>query len=344
VLAAIPVAWNEAACVSPAKPSAPFQSRLDPADRRDPQGTYLAYPEWAIVHAYEDLAGVMRRESESAFDYWGAIGHYWASLCGITRLTSSRYPSSFGSRTVLYVIGLSFSAEMAVKGAWERSIGAVTAWIRGGERTPEDDFALLLAGDYARFLQRSPWYDFTFGERLGAFWADVPMSGGNALRRIERRIALSLEWGGKALYAGVMRSAAAAAMPFPTRIRSVVKGLDRSDLAADPRITLVSTLADGSSIIETDRYRVLTEVIEGLAKRGRDVIEIAGNDRVLVTLLVPQSEAVPPELELAVLEVAVQGRPGTRRAGHDVPVRLLGSLSRSLGSGPVRIELVYDFY
>lgn len=345
LLAAIPVVWNESVCVgSPGPVSAPFTSQLDPPDRRDPQGTYLAYPEWAIVHAYQDLAGVTRRESESAFDYAGAIKGYWSGLCGITHLTSSRFATSFGSRTVLYVIGLSFSAEMGIKGAWERTVGAITAWIRGTSRTPEDEYALTLADDYARFLQKDPWYDFPFGERLQAFWSRVPMSGGSMVRKLERRVALSLEWGGKALYAAAMRSAAAAAMPFPTRIRSVVRGLDSTDLAADPRITMVRTMPGGAAVIETDRYGVLTGVIAGLVERNRELSEIAGNNRVLVSLLLPPGAALPPDGGTPVLEVPVQAEPGWRRVGLDVAVPQLAALIRGIGTGPARLELVYDFY
>ena len=49
---------------------------------------YLTYPEWSIVHAYEDFAGVLRKESESDFSYLASIAGYWRNLCAISAIAS----------------------------------------------------------------------------------------------------------------------------------------------------------------------------------------------------------------------------------------------------------------
>ena len=126
---------------------------------------------------------------------------------------------------MLYTIGLSFAAEMGLKGLYELTIGRFTAWFRGPKRTPEDEFALAVAEDYAAFLRQTPWYEYPFGSKLAQFWIETPMAYGSAVRKLERRIALSLEYGGKAVYAKLI-GLGAAASPAPLTIRSVVKGLD----------------------------------------------------------------------------------------------------------------------
>ena len=100
VAALIPVVFTETVCTAPIETqSEPFKSVLDPADRRAEVDTYLTYPEWSIVHAYEDFAGVTRQGSESDFGYFGSIGSYWKNLCRINRLASSRGPISSSSAT-----------------------------------------------------------------------------------------------------------------------------------------------------------------------------------------------------------------------------------------------------
>jgi len=135
----------------------------------------------------------------------------------------------------------------------------------------------------------------------------------------------------------------AAASPAPLTIRSVVKGLDQSDLAADRRITLVARLDDGSSVIETPRYRAFTEILQGLARRGRDLVEIAGNDNVLVTVLTRDEVAArrvdAPEL----FAVPVQARPGWHRLGLDVKVSKLLPLMRQIEGTTIELEHVYDY-
>ena len=341
-LAAIPILWTEAACrgTRVADP-APFQSALEPADRREEVNTYLTYPEWSIVHAYEDLAGVTRRGSESDFAYFHSIGSYWSSLCSITRLASSRGSIGLDYKVMLYTIGVSFAAEMGLEGAYELTIGRLTAWIRGPQRTPEDEFALAVAEEYAAFLRQTPWYDFPFATRLWQFWARTPLLGGNPVRKVERRISLSLEYAAKAVYARVI-ALGAAATPAPLRLRSVVAGVDASDVAADSRISIVRTLGDGVSVIETPRYRAFTEILGGLAARGRNIVEIAGNDDVLITVLTPHLGAVG-KLGTQLFEVPVQTRPGWRRFGLDVKVSSLASIIRQLGESGMELEHVYDY-
>lgn len=343
VMATMPVLWIETACVSspPARVAKPT-SLLEPQHRRDEINSYLTYPEWSIVHAYEELAAVTRRSSECDYAYFGAIRRYWSSLCSITELASSRGSISNEYRIMLHVIGLSFAAEMGVKGLYEKTIGRVTALFRGSRKTPEDMFALNVADEYAAFLRQTPWYEYPFASRLGQFWAQTSLIGGNPLRKIERRIALSLEWSAKSLYAQLI-GLGAASMPAALRIRSVVADLDVGDIAADPRITLVQRHAQGASIIETDRYRTLTEVLSGLAKRGRNLQEIAGNTSILITILAPVEEPVVLKDATIVFQVPVQGRPGWHRVALDVKVPQLLALMRHIEGGKLTLEHVYDY-
>jgi hypothetical protein len=341
-LAALPVLYIETLCVVARQPAQAGSAPILPAaDRREEVNSYLTYPEWSIVHAYEDLAAVTRRSSESDYDYFGAIGRYWSSLCRLTTLASSRGTISGEYKIMLHVIGLSFAAEMGVKGLYEKTVGRVTAFVRGASRTPEDEFALALADDYAAFLRQTPWYEYPFGRKLWSFWTTTPVWGGNIVRKLERRIALSAEWGFKALYARVIGIGAAAA-PAPLRIRSVVADLTRDDIAADPRIKLIET-RPGASIIETDRYRTFTEIIAGLARRGRNFTEIAGNRAILVTAFAPHGQHAPPAGTNLLFTVPSAARPGWNRLALDVNITRLTEVIRDLERSGRILEHVYDY-
>ena len=323
----------------------PYSSALAPADRRDEVNTYLTYPEWSIVHAYEDLAGVMRRGSESDFGYFGSISGFWSSLCQIKRLASSRGKISFDYNSMLYTIGFSFTAEMGIKGLYEETIGAVTVWVRGATRTPEDDFALATAEEYAAFLRQVPWYDFPFGTKLKRFWVDTPLLGGNVIRKIERRVALTLEYGSKMIYARGI-AALAGLIPAPLEIRSVAQDLGASDTAAEPRIKIVSTSPGaGAAVIQTPRYREFTDIMRGLAQRNRTFVEIAGNQRILVTIIArnPDFAIALSDQATMLLSVPIQTHPGWRRLGVDVKVPLLLEFIRSLPGQGAELEHVYDY-
>jgi hypothetical protein len=343
LLSAVPVLWIETRCMEPHRPPAnALKSLLPTADHRDEINSYLTYPEWAVVHAYADLAAATRNGSESDYNYFGAIRHFWSSLCSIRQMASTRGQISGDYRLSLHVIGLSFTGEMGVKGAYEKTIGRVTALIRGSKRTPEDEFALQLADDYAAFLRQVPWYDYPFATKLKQFWLDTPVFSGNPVRKIERRIALTMEWGTKAVYAQLI-GFGAAAVRAPLRIRSIVAGLDATDLAADPRIALVQPIGTGLAMIETDRYSTFTDIMRGLAARGRNFTDIAGNQNILVSVFAPNGHAELPDGATKLFELPVIARPGWRRLALDVKVPALTEVIRKLDQTGLVLEHVYDY-
>jgi hypothetical protein len=344
-ICAAPIAYVETSCREPAASVAPDPSPYqieDPGYRRAEGDSYLTYPEWYIVHAYTDLAGVTRQSSESAFDYSASIAGFWHSLCRSTRAASRVGPVTADQKTTNYIIGLSFTAEMAIIGAWEHTIGAVTAWLRGPRRTAEDEFALAFADDYAAFLQQTPWYRYPFAPQFLRFWRETPLGQGNLVRGLERRLALSLEYGGKAIYA-VAIGALAGFSPADLRIRSVVTPLSADDLAAEPRIMKIRDLPGGAMLIETPRYQEYTEILRELGARGKDVLEIAGNRRILATVLARTDAALATPGATELFAIPIQSRPGWRRLGLDVEVEKLTALIGEVERQGGEFEHAYDY-
>ena len=89
----------------------------------------------------------------------------------------------------------------------------------------EDEFAHRVAADYGRFLHTIPWYRYPFGARLSELWTEVPLTGPHLLRKWERRLLLTTEYGVKAAYAGVIAWATGTAYePETLRIGVVAYG------------------------------------------------------------------------------------------------------------------------
>ncbi|MGU3559412.1 hypothetical protein [Methylobacterium radiotolerans] len=348
---ALPVAAIEGGCA--AAPDPALQGRAGSGSRfgiapdgykRAAGDSYLTFPEWAIVHAYADLAGVTRSASESAFDYGAATAGFWTSLCGATRAAGRTGDVTAGQKVTNYVIGLSFTAEMLIQGAYERTVGALTARWRGPEPTDEDRFNARLLADYAAFLRQTPWYRYPFDAALARLWHEVPFTP--SLRAVERRGALTLQYGVKWAYA---RGIAwlAGMDPAGLTIRSVVAGLDAGDATADPRIAFLGPVPAGdggpAALMETPRYRAFTEIVRGLGARGRTVLEIAGNRRILTTVLLPPGRAVTLAGAEPLFAMPIQSEPGWQRVGYDTAVEQLVAQIRAVEAAGGRFEHAYDY-
>jgi hypothetical protein len=182
VLAAVlsaPILCIEGVCRSPREPAARAPTPLvsEPGYARRESDSHLSFPEWYIVYAYEDLARVLRRGDASEFAYGRQIAGFWRSLCGVHRVVTARGGAGTDTKIMLYTIGWSFSAELALKGAYEHTVGRAFEWLRGRGRTAEDEFAARDMQAYATFLRQAPWYAYPFASRLAAFWRETPLRG-----------------------------------------------------------------------------------------------------------------------------------------------------------------------
>jgi hypothetical protein len=341
--AAVPIAYVETQCFgSLPREASSYRPVLPAEEHRALADTFLTYPEWSIVHAYEDLAVVSRASGESAFDYVVPIRRYWSNLCLLAARASAKGPVTPDVKAMLYVIGVSFSVELGIKGLYETTIGRLTWMSAGRVMTEEDRFAHDLADDYATFLRQTPWYDYPFGSKLGQFWRTVPLNSSAILRSLERRVALSLEWGVKSLYARLMALAANFA-PAKLTIRSVISALDDSEATPGGLIRLIERRADGTAIIETPRYRAFTAIQLEQLEKGRGFVEIAGNDHIFVTVLAPTGWTGASSEFATMLTVPIQARAGWERHGVYLHLSKLGAFVRDLRAAGGTFEHAYDY-
>ena len=185
-----PIAYVELACRGgdPAPAYSPLIT--DSRHQRAEANSYLTYPEWHIVYAYEGLAETLRSGDEHAFDYASAVAGFWSSYCALNQAAQNHGGADSDTRSTIYVIGVSFMVEMALKAAYEETIGRLFASLRGPEKTPQDLLIREQAADYAAFLHQTPWYKYPFAAARSKLWA-APITSGP--RGWERRLGIGAE-------------------------------------------------------------------------------------------------------------------------------------------------------
>jgi len=309
---------------------------------REEAATYLTLPEWYIVYSTEEYAAFIGARPPSRFPYVRAVRQYWRYYGKVCRLTKSAYPFDPGVHVMLGVIGVSFSAENAVRGAYERTVGRLSEWA-GGYRTEEDAFARRTAREYGMFMRTVPWYEFPFRIRLAALWRETPLWGSNPVRKWERRLMLTAEYGTKAVYAWLIRAGTASVYaPEDQTIYARVEGVADS-VFADPRIVRVKPAGPGAWIVRIPRYEAFTEIVVALARQGVRFRDIAGNDEILVTAIAPRTwRYTLPRGRLLFSERIVTDR-SVKRVAVSAPVESLHTILAGLEAGGARIEHLHDY-
>ena len=121
LIVSAPILWiEEEGCAvrrrSQRGPRAPLVDDRDYARRE--ADSYLFVPQWHIVYAYEDLAGVLQQGNERV-RLRPADRRVLAEPVPPDRRGDRPRARGQGYEVMLYTIGWSFTAELALKGAYE---------------------------------------------------------------------------------------------------------------------------------------------------------------------------------------------------------------------------------
>jgi hypothetical protein len=341
---AAPIAWTEATCRGSAVPQTAPQHLTAEKDQRLEARTYLTYPEWHVVYAYEELGKVLATGDPHDFAYWPAIKGFWSTLCAVSEEADSLGEAGFDAKATIYTVGASFTLEMLAKAAYEETKGRLTLLLSpaedgAAEPSHQDEVETRMAQTYGAFLHQTPWYRFDFDAWTGRLW-EAPI--GPALRSWERRIAVGLEWKAKAAYAGLIENAAGAMGADETEMKVHVTDLTSAQIAElGEGVLQVEDNQDRGAILTVSRYRAFTRTAEAIAAAGGNFTEIAGNDDILVTLLAANDPDLP---ESARLLRRVERQSAEERR-HLVAVKVgdLADLIRGLETSGATLEHVYDY-
>ncbi|WP_027550440.1 hypothetical protein [Bradyrhizobium sp. Cp5.3] len=345
----VPLAYIEATCqpTSQAAPAATAAIALPPITekgyRRPLDNTYFTFPEWYIVYSFEDFGRFLDHSTESQFGYLRHILGFWRSFCTINRAMPAATESRFDVKLMIYVIGISYSTEYAIKGFYENTVGRLFEWIRGDHLTPQDEYARTVLQDYAAFLYTVPWFKYPFRDKLDGLEAISAPTPSNWRTR-ERDFALGTEYFIKIGYAHAIQAALDASNDDePRDIMFVVQTLPPETLAAEPRITPIRNLSPDWQLVQAPRYKALTEILSKLLDGGHGLAEIAGNHDILVTVIAPKDGVLDVSDTTELFSLDLDAKPGFRRAGLKARIDRLIEIKRGLTAKGVSLEHFYDY-
>ena len=105
----------------------------------------------------------------------------------------------------------------------------------------------------------------------------------------------------------------------------------------------VRSLRDGSQVLALPRYEAFTPTAAALAARGTRLLDIAGNDRVLVTAISNGTVDWTDDSARVLFTRPLATDRARRRIALDVKVTELGDALAALRRGGAALEHIYDF-
>lgn len=319
-----------------------------PQYHKGEEQTYLTLPEWYLVFNPNEYALYLQNgNNPSDFPFITSIDEYWKLYDRVIYLTKDIYPENSQYKTMLDVIGISTTAEFLIKSLYENTIGRLSYWT-ASESTPEDELIVQAHTAYGEFIYLEPWYKFPFADWLKKIWVEPPFFGPDFIRKLERKILVTLEFGFKTVYAALIGFGAESAYdPSDGQVKmhvSVLDGLSADELVKiDERITLLHDFGNGEYILSVPRWGEFTEIVPAMVVRGVEFIDIAGNDDILVTVIGGKETSAEFANAHRLFDSMVLAPAGKERWVFSVKVNALSRFIHTISSQEASLEHIYDY-
>jgi len=312
--------------------------------RQDEGQSFLTMPEWFLVYSPDEYARYIEKYAPSGFPYFGSIRQFW-EYYGNAINASKKYPLNFGNHVMVSVIGVSFTIEHFIKGIYENTIGRLTELtVSGDSKTDEDDYAVEMAKDYVKFIRVYPWYEYDFWRKCKGVWSDTPTTGNNMLRKYERKFALSLEYFIKTLYGGLIKFATKSAYDdAEEQMIAVVRNIPDSDILLRDGITIMRRFENNYAVISMPRHEKFLQASNDLLASGATFVEIAGNKKILATVLAHRNWFPEDAIGKELYEKPILTENHIKRVGIEMNVQELHKSIRNLQANKLTLEHLYHY-
>jgi hypothetical protein len=114
-------------------------------------------------------------------------------------------------------------------------------------------------------------------------------------------------------------------------------------LESQADLKLYKTLENGEAIVSVPRYEQFTIVVPELAAAGLEFVEIAGNDGIVMAILVPQAWEYDLAAGDVFLEQTYLSKPELKRLVVTVPVNELHTILLGIKTQGLILEHLYDY-
>ncbi|MGC3947577.1 MAG: FAD-dependent oxidoreductase [Chryseolinea sp.] len=307
---------------------------------KDEAQSFLTVPEWYLVFNPKEYSEFLEAgNNPSDFPFYKSIDEYWTLYDRSRKLVSEAYPHNEEYVTMLQVIGVSITMEYAAKMLYENTIGRVFSWFANGTMSDQEKVIIEAQRAYSDMIYDKAWYEFSFMPWVGKVWSTSNTANSNWFRKVERMMFFTAEFTFKAGYAKLIEWAAKASYEDPvTEIYLLVSSPDSLQVAG---LNVIHEKGD-KKLISIKRWGEFTKEIVRIADRDIDVLEVAGNDEIVVSVLTKTGTTPSTEAELLYTSDVVTGS-GLERHVYLIPVSRLLSFVKDAKVKGFEVEHVFDY-
>lgn len=307
---------------------------------KDEAQSFLTVPEWYLVFNPKEYADFLEAgNNPSDFPFYRSIDEYWTLYDRSIKLVSQAYPHNDEYVTMLDVIGVSITMEYTAKMLYENSVGRMFSWFSNGTLSDEEKVIIEAQRAYSDMIYDKAWYEFAFMPWVGKVWAVSNTANSNWFRKMERTLFFTAEFTFKAGYAKLIEWAAKASYEEP--VTDIYLLISANDSLQTSGLNIVHEQGD-KKIIKIQRWGAFTKEILRISDHNLTIDDVAGNDEIVVSVLVPKNAEPLSNTELLYKSKVVID-PELERHVYFLPVNRLLPFVTDVTNKGFQVEHVFDY-
>ncbi len=312
---------------------------------RGEEQTFLTIPEWYLVFNPTEYADYLEAGGNpSAFPFFASIDEYWTLYDRVRTIADAcDYPPNSEYLSMLRVIGISTTVEYMLKATYETTIGRFTRWTADGVDTAEDTVMQRAHRAYSDLIYAEPWYKFPFWSWVRTMWRDTDVFGRHFIRKTERKLYFSLEFGIKSLYAKLIGYAAESTYGESEDTIYVSARVNGDSVPRLPSAAHALFSREGRYLLSVPRWGGFTKTMPALADAGFEFDDVSGNRWIAATVITARPGAVSFDGATQLFTSRVVSNDAQLRLVLLVPVRRVADFIRSVRAAGGRLEHLYDY-
>lgn len=309
---------------------------------RDEAQSFLTVPEWYLVFNPKEYAEYLEAgNNPSGFPFYASIDEYWTLYDRSMKLVSHAYAENDEYNTMLDVIGVSITLEYTAKMLYENTVGRFFSWFANGTASDEEKVIIAAHRAYSDFIYDKAWYEFKFLPWVKKVWGVSNTAESNWFRKMERTLFFTVEFTFKAGYAKLIEWGAKASYEEPvTDIYLLISTADT--LQNSPDLRIMHEQSD-RKIISITRWGMFTKTIAALADKNINIVEIGGNDEIVVSLLMDNEQSNPFKGNQLLYKSNIVSNKKIERHVYLLPVDRLLPFVKQAKAGDIEVEHIFDY-
>lgn len=311
---------------------------------KDQNQSVLSVPEWYLVFNPLEYAEFLEREENpSDFPFMASLDEYWTLYDRVVAINKQQGQENSEYMTMLKVIGISTTVEFMYKSLYENTIGRFTRWTAGGETTEEDRIIAKAHRAYSDLIFDEAWYKFDFSGWIKRIWVEPDFFSSNFIRKTERKLSFTLEFGFKTLYAKLIGFGAQTAYEPSDGLVYLTATFPQTVKTNLP--TDVEILYENNDIyiLAVPRWGDFTKIVPVLSELGVEITDIAGNQEIVISSVRGSDDKTKYSYATPLFKSTLVSNDESQRDVVQTDVSLIDEFLTELKDNGHRLEHIYDF-